>query len=396
VSGIGTKTDLRNSIRPPSKKETTKQKLIKNIMTTPKNKKLLLYLSLLFLPALLMAQQKAEHLIVITTDGFRWQELFTGMDSALANQEKYNQGDSAELFKKYWNENAVERRKLLMPFFWKSLMAKGQVYGNRNYGNYVNTSNPYRFSYPGYNEIFTGNPDTSINSNEYPDNPQKNVLEWLNGQRDYKGKVGAFTAWEAFNRILNEKRSGVPVIAAFDTTPGIGLTRQQLMLNKMLLNSYKPWGEGECLDVFTHYAAMEHLKTNRPKVLYISYGETDEWAHSGQYRDYLNAAYQLDTWLKELWSFIQNDPIYKNKTALLITVDHGRGLNDEWTKHGKTIIGADEIWFAIVAPGIPVKGEVKTSLQLYQQQLAQTMANLLGKQFKANHPVAEGLMKVLR
>ena len=77
-------------------------------------------------------------------------------------------------------------------------------------------------------------------------------------------------------------------------------------------------------------------------------------------------------------------------------MDHGRGLNDEWTSHGRTIVGADEIWFAVVAPGVPAKGEVKSKLQLYQQQFAQTMANLLGKEYKAAHPVADGLMKVLK
>lgn len=365
-------------------------------MISQRIKTLLIKLSCLLLPAITVAQQKADHLIVITMDGFRWQELFTGMDSAIANQEKFNQGDSAALYKKFWSNNAGARRKLLMPFFWERLMTKGQVYGNRNHGNYVNTVNPYRFSYPGYNEIFTGNPDTSINSNEFPDNPQVNVLEWLNQQRDYKGRVAAFTAWEAFNRILNEKRSGIPVIAAFDTTAGIGLTKQQKLINKMLLNSFRPWHDAECLDVFTHYAALEYLKMRKPKVLYIAYGETDEWAHSGQYRDYLNAAYQWDKWLEELWNYIQNDPEYKNKTAMLITVDHGRGLIDEWTKHGKTVTGADEIWFAVVSPGLPAKGEVKTNLQLYQQQLAQTIANLLSKEFKAKHPVAEGLIKVLK
>ncbi len=365
-------------------------------MFTQKIKKLVLNTWCLLLPAIAMSQQKADHLIVITTDGFRWQELFTGMDSVIANNAKFNQSDSAALFKKYWRNHAEERRKLVMPFFWNSLAPKGQVYGNRGYGNYVNTANPYHFSYPGYNEIFTGNPDTSINSNSYPPNPQINVLEYLQQQPGYKGRVAAFTAWNAFNRILNEQRSGVPVIAAFDTTPGSGLTQQQKLINKMLLNSYKPWREEECLDVFTHYAAMEYLKTRKPKVLYIAYGETDEWAHSGKYRDYLNAANQWDKWLEELWIFLQTDAEYKNRTALVITVDHGRGLNEEWTTHGKTVTGADEIWFAIISPNLSAKGEIKARVQLYQQQLAQTMANLLGKEFKANHPVAEGLMSVLK
>ena len=221
-------------------------------------------------------------------------------------------------------------------------------------------------------------------------------MEYLQQQPGYKGRVAAFTAWDAFNRILNEERSSVPVIAAFDTTPGSSLTQQQKLINKMLLNSFKPFGEEECLDVFTHYAAMEYLKMRKPKILYISYGETDEWAHAGKYKDYLNAASQWDKWLEELWNFLQADAEYKNRTALVITVDHGRGLQNEWTSHGKTVTGSDEIWFAIIAPGLPAKGEIKSSAQLYQQQLAQTMANLLGKEFKAKHPIAKGLMSIFK
>jgi hypothetical protein len=373
---------------------------MKNMTTTLKATrsimKLLIYTLTLIFSTASIAQQKAERIIVITTDGYRWQELFTGMDSAIANQEKFNQKDSAAIFEKYWNNDAGQRRKLLMPFFWNNLMAKGQVYGNRQYGNYVNIANQYRFSYPGYNEIFTGYPDTAVNSNEYPPNPHINVLEFLNQQNDYKNNVAAFTAWDAFNRILNEDRSGIPVTAAYDTVAGNNLSDRQKLINTMLLNTYKPWHESECLDVFTHYAAMEYLKTTKPKVLYISYGETDEWAHAGRYKDYLDAAHQLDKWLEELWNFINNDPLYKNKTAWLITTDHGRGRGEEWTKHGKDLEGAQEIWFAVMSPGLPGKGEIKMKMQLYQQQFAATIANLIGKEFKTNHPVAKGLMDVLK
>src|ERR671911_619036 len=102
------------------------------------------------------AQQKVDHLIVVTTDGLRWQEVFNGMDSGIAVQRSFNQGDSAALFKTYWHADATERRNLLLPFFWNTIAKRGQIYGNRNAGNYVNTANPYWFSYPGYNEIFTG------------------------------------------------------------------------------------------------------------------------------------------------------------------------------------------------------------------------------------------------
>jgi hypothetical protein len=356
-----------------------------------------LLLCLLSVGSVCTAQQ-AENIIIITTDGLRWQEVFKGMDSAIANSKRYNEGDSAYIFNKYWSADETQRRKKLLPFLWSTVTANGQLYGNRAYGNKVDNANPYWFSYPGYSEIMTGYADTAINSNAYPPNPHVTVLEFLARQPKFKGKVAAFAAWEAFDRILNEKRSGFPVISAYDTSGGAAPTAQQKIINAMLADTYKPWHNDECLDVFTHYAAMECLKTKKPKVLYIAYGETDEWAHSGKYRSYLDAAHQVDAWLGKIWAFVQTDPQYKNKTALLITTDHGRGdaVKSEWTSHGQSIKGANEIWFAVIGPSVPAKGERREEMQLYQKQFAQTIARLLGYTYKAAHPVAPAIDAVAK
>ncbi len=339
---------------------------------------------------------RIKNLIIITTDGFRWQDVFKGMDTAIALNKKYNQGDSAYLFQNYWSDDVNERRKKLLPFLWTTINDNGQIYGNRIYGNNVDNANPYWFSYPGYNEIFTGYPDTAVNSNDYKANPNTNILEFLNQQTAFKGKVAAFGAWDAFDRILNEKRSGFPVISAFDSVGGNNPTAEEKLINAMRNDSYKPFLKEECLDVFTHYEAMDYLKNKNPKVLYIGYGETDEWAHAGQYRSYLDAAHQVDAWVKEIWNFVQNDPQYKNKTALFITVDHGRGdkIKEEWTSHDNKIKDSHEIWFAVMGPDVKASGEMKDFTQLYQKQFAQTMAKILGYTFKAEHPVSSEIQSV--
>jgi bisphosphoglycerate-independent phosphoglycerate mutase (AlkP superfamily) len=219
----------------------------------------------------------------------------------------------------------------------------------------------------------------------------------LNHQPKFKGKVAAFGAWDAFDRILNEQRSGIPVFSAFDSVGGKNPTANEQLINAMRTEGYKPWLKGECLDVFTHYSAMEYLEKNKPRVLYISYGETDEWAHAGKYRSYLDAAHQVDAWIKKIWEFVQNDPQYKNKTAILITVDHGRGdkEKEKWTSHNNKIEDAHEIWFAVMGPGIKAGGEMKEPMQLYQKQFAQTMAKLLGYTFKADHPIGEEIKSVI-
>jgi hypothetical protein len=342
--------------------------------------------------------QPAENIIIITTDGYRWQELFKGMDSAIANNSKFNQGDSSYIFEKYWSSSENERRKKLMPFFWNNIVSHGQIYGNRKFDNKVNNANPHWFSYPGYSEIMTGFADTSINSNDFKPNPHVTVLEFLNRQPKFKNKVAAFGAWDAFDRILNQQRSRLPVFSAFDTIGGKNPTANERLINAMMQESYKPFGTAECLDVFTHHAALEYLKTKKPKVLYIAYGETDEWAHHGYYRAYLDAARIVDEWIKQIWSFVESDPQYKNKTALFITTDHGRGdlKKDEWTDHGSGVADAYEIWFAAMGTGVASTGEQKNNVQLYQDQFAQTISKLLGLTYKALHPVSPEIKSVFK
>lgn len=357
--------------------------------------KILLSISLLI--ALGVQAQKTENIIIITTDGLRWQELFKGMDETLARDGRYNQEDSAGIIKAFGASSELEKRKKLMPFFWNTVVKKGQIYGNRALGSKVNVTNNYWFSYPGYSEILSGYADNRIDANDYPPNPNTTILEFFNQQSALKGKVGVFGAWEAFNRIINEQRSGIPVVAAYDTTGGVKPNANELMINKLLRDSHKQWPE-ECFDVFTHHAAMEYLKKKQPKVMYIAYGETDEWAHGWKYKYYLSAARQVDQWISDIWNYIQSTPAYKDKTTLFITTDHGRGDKDKskWTSHGSDIEGADEIWFAVIGPDTPAKGEIKTNSQYYQKQFAQTIAKLMGQVFKADQPIADAIEEVIK
>ena len=103
------------------------------------------------------------NVFIITTDGFRWQEVFTGADSSLVNNENYTP-DTATVKALYWAPDATERRKKLMPFFWSVINAKGQIYGNRDVGSKSYVTNGMNFSYPGYNETLCGFPDPMANS----------------------------------------------------------------------------------------------------------------------------------------------------------------------------------------------------------------------------------------
>ena len=355
--------------------------------------KKLAFILLFVCHVLLSKAQSTGNVVVVTLDGFRWQEVFGGMDDSLLNNKNFTT-DSAQLWKKYGGANAEERRKKLMPFLWSTVATQGQIHGNRWQGSKVNVKNRYWFSYPGYNEIFTGYPDTLVNSNDKNPNKHLTVLEYLNNQPAFKGKVAAFTSWDVFDAIFNEQRSGITVSAGFDEVKP--LTPQLALLNEMQKNSFQPFDEGIRPDMLTYFIAKEYLKAAKPKVLYIAFDETDDWAHGGRYNYYLNAANLIDRYMADLWTTLQAMPEYKNNTTLIITCDHGRGdaVKKEWTSHGTKIKGADEIWMAFLGKGITVEGEVKKPEQLYQAQLAQTIAALLGFTYTAKHTVEKGITTI--
>jgi sRNA-binding regulator protein Hfq len=122
----------------------------------------------------------------------------------LLNQEKYTKS-KRDLIDRFGGSPQASRAKMLT-FLWNTIATKGQIYGNRQYKNFVNITNQQWFSYPGYNEILTGAPDDErITSNDQIENPNETVLEYLHKKPAYKGKIAAFSTWDCFPFIINEK-----------------------------------------------------------------------------------------------------------------------------------------------------------------------------------------------
>ncbi len=320
-----------------------------------------------------------QNIFIITLDGFRWQELFNGADSILISDEDFTPA-SATLKSMYWAPTPEERRKKLMPFFWSVIGADGQAYGNRFYDNKVNVANPYAMSYPGYNEMFTGLPDPEITSNKKIDNPNRNVLEYLNKMPLFENKVAVFTSWDVFPYILNRTRSGVLINSGYDTLANPALSREETLINKTE-DGYIFERTHTRYDQLTFLVAKDYIRKYRPRVVYLGFGETDEFAHQGRYDLYLEQANQVDRMLANLWHLVQTTPGYAGNTSLIITTDHGRGRNNKWTSHGQFINGSSQTWLALMGPGLLPLGEIKETGQLYQQQIAQTIAQLLGEHF---------------
>lgn len=301
-----------------------------------------------------------ENVIIVTLDGVRWQEVFKGADSTLIHNIGYINGDFEQVKENYWVKSEKERRKKLMPFFWNELVQQGQLYGNREYGNFVNVTNNSLKSFPGYCEIWNGYADPSILTNNHPNNPHTTVLEFLNKQEGFEGDNVVITvAASSLERIFNVDENDFTFSAGH---------KDSTVYNK----------------------TMRALKNDHPRVVYMSINKTDHWAHQFQYNTYLNLIHEADSFIQTIWEYIRQDEFYKDRTTLLVTTDHGRGVGSEWHTHGSGgVAHADETWFAVVGPDTTPTGEQKEEMQVEATQFAKTIAAFLEFNFNTGSAVGE-------
>jgi hypothetical protein len=340
---------------------------------------------------------KTRNVVLIVCDGLRWQEVFTGAEEALLNEKVGGSWASeAELRKLYWTPDPKERRKLLLPFIWSTVATQGQLLGNALEGSRAHVANGLAFSYPGYNEMASGAADPRIDSNEFGPNPNVTVFEWLAQRPGFAGKVEVFGAWGTFHDIFNEQRSHLPVYAGasvIDTadTSARGRLFQELYRTTTRLEGDDPF------DSFLAVALQDHLKSHRPRVLFVGFGDTDSWAHMGRYDALLETAHSFDSYVEQLWTRMQTLPEYKDSTTFIITADHGRGSGPvEWKDHGVKEKGSENIWIAVIGPDTPARGERHNTPTVIQAQIASTIAALLGEDFRRAVPkAAPSLLDVL-
>ncbi len=346
-------------------------------------------LALVFCPVnSTLAQDDAGNLILVTLDGVRWQEVFGGVDMQLIEDDRFTT-EPEYLKQNYWHEQRAERRRALFPFLWSVAGEKGTLIGDRNQESYMEVTNDWWFSYPGYNEILTGRADPNIDSNAKVWNPNITFLETLNGLPDFNKRVLAFGSWDVFPYIINSQRSQVPVNAGFAVASNPS-TEASRFLNELSAEAPRLWSTVR-VDFLTNGYAMDALQSRNPRVIYIAYGETDDFAHDGNYDRYIDAAYRTDLMLSKLWDWVQSNPFYRDRTTMIITTDHGRGSSpDSWTNHNSAaglekegvedppegLQDSNAIWLAAIGPNIRSGGLVKGHWK--QSQVAATALASLG------------------
>lgn len=245
------------------------------------------------------------------------------------------------------------------------------------------------FRTQGYSELLVGFVDKRVRSNDTIVNPNVSVLEFISVHQEFKDSVAVFSTWNAMPYIVRASHNGISTNCEKSFAEGDHLTDREIQLNE--LQRYIKNPHGSRYDAFTFLYATEYLKRRKPRVLFISLDETDEHAHGGRYDQYLRSAHKTDDMIAQLWNWVQSDSRYRDKTTLIITTDHGRGKRSKhaWKNHGRLSAGSSQMWFAVIGPDTPARGEIKTSAQYFQKQIAKTLAAFLGLEYVNEQPVAE-------
>jgi hypothetical protein len=196
------------------------------------------------------------------------------------------------------------------------------------------------------------------------------------------------TVWEYFRKERGVDSTHALYIMKWLTTPWIQSFYPQYG------PAYWPWyvlqGSTD-LDVWQNARTM--LQTHRPELAVIYLPDVDSSPSRG-WSAYTQAIVTADSIVGMLWDYVQSDPVYQNKTTLLVTNDHGRhldGVQNGFLSHGDGCWGCRHIMFLGVGAGMP-KG-VRTSNRRTITDITPTIGSLL--RFPTPYVTGKSMMEIL-
>jgi hypothetical protein len=134
-------------------------------------------------------------------------------------------------------------------------------------------------------------------------------------------------------------------------------------------------------DIPTMNTVLSVLALHHPRFTVVNLPDVDLIAHGGDWDGYLAAITRADSLVGVLWDFLQSDPEYAGRSALVVTADHGRHDNrptephDGFQSHGDACEGCQHIMLA--AAGVGFRSGVQISATNDQADLGATLAQLM-------------------
>lgn len=262
------------------------------------------------------------NVILVMVDGVRWNDFFHGQDPSLSG------GKSGPL----------------METFHREVAPQGVLFGDRLAGNTMLVGNPIKKSLPGYQSIMAG-ATQPCGSNECGRIKVETVQERL--LRELKldsRKVATLASWKGIAHAVEHVEGRGFVNTGVEPMRDTYGDTESAELNLRQESDLPPFGDARW-DKYTWAHAMRYVRVHRPRFLFVSMNDADEFGHAGKYDEYTSALRRYDQWMKELVALLDTLGDYGKSTTILMTTDHGRGNGPkDWRHHRSSIEGSQHVF----------------------------------------------------
>lgn len=223
-------------------------------------------------------------------------------------------------------------------------------------------NNAFTVTCPGHQAMCTGVYENINNSgNQYPTNPS------------------FFQYWR---KLFNRPATEAWVVATKDK-----LEVLSDCVNQKWKGKYRPSTDCGVSGLFSGYredsVTFNRLKSiasaNHIRMAIVNFKQPDAAGHAADSMAYLQGILDTDNYIYQFWNFLQSNPLYKDKSTLIVTNDHGRhtaGHLDGFVSHGDTCDGCRHIEFFALGPDF--KKNYTCNVPYEQVDIASTISELMG------------------
>lgn len=255
--------------------------------------------------------QPITHVIYITLDGTRWQDIFL-------------------------NKNILKK-------FKAKYAAQGHWYGEPGSNTTMEVAS-IPTSLPSYLSQMAGEV-RPCDDNDCGRIRVMSLAETLKEKMGWPKKdVATFANWNKI-RMAVEHVPGSTYVNAGNAPVNDPVTGKpdRFMARVNKLQAEHPEDVVDRLDTYTFAQAMHYWNKYQPRFMWLSLGDADEAAHALDLHWYYRVLAFYDDALDQIFTTLKKSGLDKS-TLVIITTDHGRANGKLWTEHGKKYPESKQTW----------------------------------------------------
>jgi hypothetical protein len=279
--------------------------------------------------------------ILVVLDGVRWQEVFSGIDPALAAAHR---------------AGPVTDARTLLPSLYAALDTRGAAVGAPGHG-LIAASGPNFVSLPGYTEIFGGRSPEHCRDNGCAGATSPTIVDAMRARSRSDSDVAVIASWAPIGRAATAVSSRIVLSAGRDDVTGGRILAEDPQARSILDEGSRadprPGHDSFRPDRYTSALALRYLEVWRPSFLFVGLGEPDEYAHLDDYRGYIASLRAADEFFGRLFVTLDRMGDRGRRSLVLVTADHGRGR--DYRDHGGALPESARVW--LLAFGGPVRAQ---------------------------------------